>query len=278
MAYKIIGDSCTDLTEQMKKDSHIKLIPLTLQVDGKEIIDDETFNQKEFIKLMKESQNPPKSACPAPEAYLEAYKEDADIYVVTLSSQLSGSYNSAEVAKKMYFEEFGEKNIVVIDSKSASVGQTLLVMKIQELIESGYAFDEVVKQVLQYREEQNTKFVLETLDVLQKNGRLSTMKALICNTLNIKPIMTATPEGRIDKEEQARGMSKALKKMAECVAKDVINPTDKILGIAHCNALERAEYTKERILELVPFKEVVIVEDAGVSTMYANEGGIIVAY
>ena len=278
MAYKIIGDSCTDLTEQMKKDSHIKLIPLTLQVDGKEIIDDETFNQKEFLQLMKESQNPPKSACPTPEAYLEAYKDDADIYVVTLSSQLSGSYNSAQVAKKMYFEECGEKNIVVIDSKSASVGQTLLVMKIQELIESGYAFDEVVKQVLQYREEQNTKFVLETLDVLQKNGRLSTMKALICNTLNIKPIMTATPEGRIDKEEQARGMSKALKKMAECVAKDVINPTEKILGIAHCNALERAEYTKEKILELVPFKEVIIVEDAGVSTMYANEGGIIVAY
>ena len=90
--------------------------------------------------------------------------------------------------------------------------------------------------------------------------------------------MTATPEGRIDKEEQARGMSKALKKMAECVAKDVINPAEKILGIAHCNALERAEYTKEKILELVPFKDVIIVEDAGVSTMYANEGGIIVAY
>lgn len=278
MAYKIIGDSCTDLTETMKKDAHIQLIPLTLQVDDRQIVDDETFDQKEFLKLMKESPNPPKSACPAPEAYFEAYKGDADIYVVTLSSQLSGSYNSAEVAKNMYFEEYGEKNIVIIDSKSASVGQTLLVMKIQELIGKGCSFSEVTKQVLQYREEQNTKFVLETLDVLQKNGRLSAMKALICNTLNIKPVMTATPEGNIDKADQARGMLKALQKMAECVAKDVVNPKEKILGIAHCNHLERAEYTKEKILELVPFKDVIIVEDAGVSTMYANDGGIIVAY
>ena len=278
MAYMIIGDSCTDLTEEMKKDTHIQLIPLTLQVDDKQIIDDETFNQKEFIKLMRESSNAPKSACPAPEAYLEAYKKEADIYVVTLSSQLSGSYNSAEVAKKMYFEEFGEKNIFVIDSKSASVGQTLIAMKIQELVEKGCSFDETTKQVLKYREEQSTKFVLETLDVLQKNGRLSAVKSLICKTLNIKPVMTSTPEGKIDKADQARGMLKALQKMAECVAKDVVNPTEKILGIAHCNHFERAEYIKQKILELVPFKDVIIVEDAGVSTMYANDGGIIVAY
>lgn len=278
MAYKIIGDSCTDLTEKLKKDSHIQLIPLTLQVDEIQIIDDETFDQTAFIKLMKESPNPPKSACPAPKAYFEAYKGEEDIYVITLSSQLSGSYNSAEVARNMYFEEFGIKNICVIDSKSASVGQTLIAMKIQELVERGCSFKEVCKQVIQYREEQGTKFVLETLDILQKNGRLSAVKALICNTLNIKPVMTSTPEGKIDKSDQARGMLKAVQKMAECVAKDVINSKEKILGIAHCNYLEGAEFTKKKILELVSFKDVIIVETAGVSTMYANDGGIIVAY
>jgi fatty acid-binding protein DegV len=113
---------------------------------------------------------------------------------------------------------------------------------------------------------------------LKKSGRLSNIKALVANVLNIKPIMGATPEGTITKIDQARGIKKALIAMAKTIERDVIRPKERILGIAHCNCLERAQFFKEEILKLVPFKDCFIVDTAGVSTMYANEGGIIVAY
>ena len=112
MTYKIIGDSCLDLTEELKKDPHFQMIPLTLMVGDKTFIDDETFNQKEFIKIVKESPECPKTACPSPEMFKEAYRCDAEnVFVITLSGPLSGSYNSAVLAKSLYEEEYGHKNI-----------------------------------------------------------------------------------------------------------------------------------------------------------------------
>ena len=123
-----------------------------------------------------------------------------------------------------------------------------------------------------------TKFVLESLDNLRKNGRLSHLQAIIANVLNIKPIMGSTPEGTITKFEQARGITKALIAMAKIKERDVVKPQERILAIAHCNCLERANFVKEEILKRIPFKDSIIVDTAGVSSMYANEGGIIVAY
>ena len=200
-----------------------------------------------------------------------------NVFAVTISAELSGSYNSAELAKRLYLEE-NKKDIEVINSRSASVGQTLIVMKIKELISEGYSFRSIVEKVNAFRSDMKTKFVLESLDNLKKSGRLSNIKALVANVLNIKPIMGATPEGTITKIDQARGIKKALIAMAKTIERDVIRPKERILGIAHCNCLERAQFFKEEILKLVPFKDCFIVDTAGVSTMYANEGGIIVAY
>ena len=123
-----------------------------------------------------------------------------------------------------------------------------------------------------------TKFVLESLDNLRKNGRLSHLQAIVANVLNIKPVMGGTSEGTIEKLEQARGIKKALISMAKIIERDVIKPQERILAIAHCNCLERAHFIKDEIMRRVPFKDSIIVDTAGVSTMYANEGGIIVAY
>ncbi|HHT56193.1 DegV family protein [Herbinix luporum] len=280
MKYKILVDSCTDLPIQLKTDSHFKIIPLTLIIDDKIIVDNEDFNQKEFLNIMNKSPNSPKSACPSPEDYMREFEGDGDTYVVTISSELSGSYNSALLAKKLYLEEHpsSNKKIEVIDSRSASVGQTLIAMKIKELINSGHIFDEITEKIKIFRSEMKTKFVIESLENLRKNGRLSHIKAILSNVLNIKPVMGATPEGTICKLDQARGINKALIKMSEIIEGDVIKPQEKILGIAHCNCKERANFVKEEILKRVPFKDCFIVDTAGVSTMYANEGGIIVAY
>ncbi len=278
MAYKIIVDSCTDLTDRMKKDKHIKLVPLTIQVDDIIITDDEFFNQKDFLKLVAESPNSPKSSCPSPEAYMKLYSGKEDIYVVTLSANLSGSYNSAEVGKKLYLEEHPYKNIEIFNSCSASVGQTLIAGKIQEYVEAGKGFSEVIHLTKAFREKLSTKFVLENLDTLRKSGRLTGIKALITSVLNIKPIMAGTKEGTICKLDQARGIQKALILMVNLIEQDVLKPEERTLAIAHCNNYNRALFVKEEILRRVPFKDSFIVETAGVSSMYAGDGGIIVCY
>ena len=154
MTYKIIGDSCLDLTREMRKDPRFQTIPLTLQVGDTQVVDDETFDQKKFIELVKACPECPKTACPSPEMFKEAYEAaDAEaIFVITLSSHLSGSYNSAAVAKKMYEEEMEEsgrkgqrKKIALIDSLSASSGELNLALLIQSLCASGLDFEEVEK-------------------------------------------------------------------------------------------------------------------------------------
>ena len=278
MDYKIVVDSCTDLPKQLKEDKSFEFIPLTLMVDDKVFVDNDKFNQGEFLRTMKASPNSPKSACPSPDDYMKEFNNDGDTYVVTLSSELSGSYNSAELAKRLYLEENPKKNIEVFDSRSASVGQALISMKIKQYISEGHKFDDIVKKVNAFRSGMKTKFVLESLDNLRKNGRLSHLQAIVANVLNIKPVMGATPEGTITKFEQARGITKALISMAKIIERDVIKPQERILAIAHCNCLERANFVKDEILKRVPFMDCFIVDTAGVSTMYANEGGIIVAY
>jgi len=278
MDYRIIGDSCTDLPKELREDPHFKLVPLTLIIDGEEVRDDETFDIKRFLKMMKDSPNSPKSACPSPEDYMKEFDIDGDIYVVTLSSKLSGSYNSAELAKRLYLEENPNKNIGIIDSKSASAGQTLLSFKLKEFIENGLSFDQVIDKINEFRDGMKTNFVLESLENLRKNGRLSGVQAFIINTLNIKLVMGATPEGTIYRLDQARGIIRALGAMAKHIEHDVIRPQERILTIAHCNCYERAVYFKDEILKRLPFKDFLIVETAGVSTLYANDGGIVVAY
>ncbi|MDF2472974.1 MAG: hypothetical protein K0R21_756 [Anaerocolumna sp.] len=278
MSYKIIGDSCTDLTAEMKTENNIKIASLSMQVDDVTIIDDASFDQKRFLELIDKSPNCPKSSCPSPEAYMELYSGEDDVYVVTLSSNLSGSNNSALLAKQLYLEEHPNKNIAVIDSRSASVAQTLIARKLQELLKAGKSFHEIVTLIENFRDDMHTKFVLENLDTLRKNGRLSGLQAIIASALNIKPIMGATKEGTITKLDQARGINKALLKMAEFIEKDVIHPEERTLGIAHCNAYERALYIKDEILKRVPFKDTIIVNTGGISTMYANDGGVIISY
>lgn len=277
--YKIIIDSCGELTEELKSDGHFMTVSLEMEVNGCHFVDDETFDQLDFLKKVKESPVGPKSSCPSPERYMQAYEGEAEhVYVVTLSKELSGSYNSAVLAKKLYEEEHGEdKQIYVFNSRSASIGETLIGMKIQECEEAGLSFDDTVAAAEQYISEQHTYFVLETLETLRKNGRLSNLKAFVANALNIKPVMGSTDEGTICQLAQARGMNKALKKMVESVVADAKDSENRILAISHCNCPNRALLVKEEVEKLAKFKKIVIVDTAGISSMYANDGGVIMA-
>ena len=277
MSYKVVIDSCGELTPEMKVSGHFETASLELEVDGYFIRDDETFDQADFLRRVAESPNEPKSSCPSPEEYMNAFRCEADhVYAVTLSAKLSGSYNSAVLGMNLYHEEYGEKDIYIFNSRSASVGQTLIGLKIQECEEAGMSFQEVVDTVEAYIESQHTYFVLETLYTLRKNGRLTGIKAVMATALNIKPVMGATPEGSITQLGQARGMKKALAKMTECVKSDAEDFKNKILAISHCNNYKRAEYVRDLLLECLNVRDVIIVNARGVTSMYANDGGIVV--
>ena len=274
--YKIIIDSCGELTEEMKKDGHFASVPLILELDGHQILDDDTFDQASFIKAVASSENAPKSACPSPDAYIKEMECEADnIYIVTLSAQLSGSYNSACLAVNIFEEENEAKNVHVFDSKSASIGQTLIGLKIAECENAGMSFEQVVEAVDAYIAEQHTFFVLQTLETFRKSGRLSGLKAVIAETLNIKPVMGSTEIGYIQQLAKGRGMANAIEKMTKCVMDVTSNCEEKVVAISHCNCPERAQALKKKMESLANFKDIFIVDMRGVSTMYANDGGVI---
>ena len=242
MTYKIIGDSCLDLTEELKRDPRFQMVPLTLQVGAAQVVDDETFDQKAFIRMVKECPECPKTACPSPEIFKEAYEAaDAEaVFVITLSSHLSGSYNSAALAKQLYEEEMKEKGITsskkieVLDSESASAGQLEQALYIRDLCEQGLNFEEVVEKLRKFRDEMHTYFVLESLDTLRKNGRLSGLQAFFATALNIKPVMGAD-HGVIIKLDQARGINKGLQRMCDIAIKEAGDTTGKRADVCHVN-------------------------------------------
>ena len=278
MSFHIVCDSCTDLTEEDLKKGCYTLVPLTLLVDGEEIIDDETFDQADFLAKVAASKESVKSACPAPESYMEAYSKADDIYVVTLYAELSGSYNSAVLGKNLYEEENGTKNIHVVNSRGAATTQVLIARKLNEYASQGMPFEEVVDKIEEYTTSLRTYFVLETLEVLRKNGRLSRLSATIAGALNIKPVMIGTRDGVIQKAAQARGMKKALAKMVEHMGSEGRDLTRRQFVISHCNCYERAVYVKELIKKHLHAEDVDIVDTKGVSSLYACDGGIIVSY
>lgn len=277
MRFKIVGDSCTDFTTEDLQKEYVVSVPLTIDVDGVEIVDDESFDQADFLKRVAASPNCPKSACPSPDAYMKSFEGAEEIYVVTLSAKLSGSYNSACLAKQLYEEEHPEMKIHVVDSKSASSGQLLIAYKIEACANAGMTFEQIVDEVTKFRNEMKTTFVLETLEMLRKNGRLSNMKAAVANLLQIKPYMKAV-DGQIEQAGQARGIKQALTKMVDYIGEVGENLEEKDLIIANCNCLERAKGVEEKIKERYACKSVKIIDTKGISSLYAADGGIIVAF
>lgn len=275
MSYKIVVDSCCELPEEYLNDPRFERVPLGLEVGDYQIQDDDSFNQAEFLKKVADYEGCAKSSCPSPERYMDAYHTEAEhVYAVTLSSHLSGSHNSAELGKNLYKEKYGEKNIYVFDSESASIGETQVALKILELEEKGLSFDEVIKEVNAFRDNLNTYFVLDNLDTLRKNGRLTGVKALVASTLNIKPVM-GSDKGEIIQRSQCIGIKKGLAKMADTMIREIKDGENKTLMISHCNCPQRAEAFKEMVCAKVKVKDVIILDTRGISSMYANDGGVI---
>ena len=278
MSFKIVVDSCCDLTAQMRREPCFVKVPLSIHSNGSIFVHDDTLDQADLLWAMKQSEDAPSTACPSPQAYLDAFQGDAeDIYVVTLSALLSGSHNSAEQARVLLEEEHPEKNIHVFNSCSASSGEVLAALKIQELAAAGMPFKRVVREVEQFIYQMQTLFVLESLENLRKNGRLTKVQAMITGALRIKLLMGATPEGEICKLGQALSMKQALSRLVDRIAADPAHK-GRTIAICHCNCLDRAFQVKQQIEANCQAENILILEAGGITTVYANAGGIVVAY
>ncbi len=277
MDYKIVADSSCDLNSILEENMDISLVPFKIDVDHHTFIDDKDLDVQELIKEMNASSNPIKTSCPSPGDFVREYLDADNIFVVTISEQLSGTYNSALLAKDMVMEEHPNKFIHVFNSKSASVGETLIAIKIKDAIDEKISNLQIVEKVEKFIEDMKTYFISENLDNLIKNGRISKTKGLIINALNIKPVMCATPDGNIGLVDKARGSNKAFKKLVESIGESGVKFEERIVAISHANALQKALDLKES-LKKYNFKDIIIVETKGLSTGYVNDGGVIIAF
>jgi DegV family protein with EDD domain len=278
MDFRIVADSSCDLNDDLRKKVDIGIVPLKLDVDDKTFVDDSKLNVKDLLTAMKNSLNPIKTSSPSPGDFITEYEKGKNVFVVTLSSALSSTYSNAVLAKNIVLEQNSNKFIHVFDSLSASIGETLISLKIFDMIQKSYSKFDIVEKVEQYIKEMKTYFVLESLDNLIKAGRISKIKGLLANALSIKPIMGSDEDGSIRLVEKVRGSKRVYKRLVDVIGEEEQKFEDKILGIAHCNALEKAEELKKDIEDKYNFKEIIIVEMAGLSTVYANDGGIVIAF
>ena len=275
MEYSLVADSCCDLTKEMRQEWNVKSIPLTLTLADESYTDDDNLNLPDFMARMRACKGRVGSAAPSPGAYAEAFGTN-DAFAVTLSSNLSGSYASALAGKSMA-EEAGAR-VHVFDSRSAAAAEVLLILKLRRLIREGLQKSEIIQKVERFIKEMRTFFVLDNIDNLLKNGRLNRITATIISTLHIRPIMGADGNGNISLFSHVQGWKQVVKKLADTIEKDGRATEGQSLVITHCNNPSLAEELKAEIEQRYRFSEILVLPTRGLSSLYANEKGVIMAF
>lgn len=284
MAYKIVVDSCCDLTQEMKSWSCLEVVPMTLQIGDYFVTDDENFDQDDFIKRMVSSKVLAKSACPSPEAFAKACEGDeGDVYLMTITDKLSGCYNSAIQGVQLFKEEHPDsgKNIHVFNSLATSGLETLMAYKIKALADGGASFEEIVGKVEDYCVNGcGLYFCLESMDALKGNGRLYNVGAKIIETLRVKLIGHRTDYGNISIAGKDFTTNRILAKTAALIAKDTQGSdlSGKTVIISHVCCEEKAKRFAEMVKEKSGFSNVIILKCSGLNSLYASNEGIIVSF
>ena len=281
MAIKLITDSSCDLPKEFVDKNNIDVLPLLLNIEGNIIEDDfeKTLPYKDFYNKLREG-------CLPTTAQINAYTFDAlfrkhvskgeEVVYIGISSNLSGTFNSAFIAKQSILEDYPEAKINLIDSKSVSLGQGLIVVKVNELIKEGKSSEEIIEWV----ENNNSKVVhailVEDLDHLKRGGRISGAAATLGGLLNIKPILQIDDEGKLVPRDKIKGKKKALRYIVNMIKEKAINSENETLYIAHGDDIETAQLLRDMILEEVKFKDTMI-RYVGVSVGAHGGPGIVAA-
>ena len=277
MGIKIITDSACDLTRDYIKNNNIGLLSLILNLNGQAIKDDlgETLSYKDFYNKMREGATPTTSQINAhefEEEFIKYIKNGDSIIYISLSSSLSGTFNSANIAKNNLKDEYPNANIYLVDSLSVSVGQGLLVAKACEMRDSGIGAEEIVNWLEENKRKVIHSILIDDLNHLKRGGRISGATAAIGGLLNIKPTLFLDDEVKLIQGEKIKGKKKALRFLVNEVREKAVDTENEILYICHGDCLEEAETLRDMILEEVKFKNVIISYVGNVIGAHAGPG------
>jgi degV domain-containing protein spr0652 len=278
MTWKIVADSGCDYREitDLANQTRFESVPLTIQIDHEIFVDNAHLDIDGMMEKMYATSSASKSACPSPDDYLKSFEGAENIFVVTITGSLSGSHNSAQLAKKLFLEENATANIHVIDSLSAGGEVDLIVRKLNDLIKEGLSFEQVVEAITHYQANTKLLFVLAKVDNLVKNGRLSKLIGAVVGLLNIRMVGEASATGTLELLQKARGAKKALTAAVDEVLKAGYKGGRII--IAHRNNEKFCQQFSEVIKEKFPAADISFLPTSGLCSFYAEEGGLLMGY
>nr|WP_319489665.1 DegV family protein [uncultured Caproiciproducens sp.] len=279
MTWSILADSSCDLPANAFQGSnlHFATVPLKLIVGNTEYVDNDSLNVNTMLAQMKNYKGPSSSACPSPEEWAREFRKSDCTIVVTMTSALSGTYNSALVAKDMVLEEYPEKRIHVIDSHSTAGGLVLILRKAEELISDGQDFDAVAKQTESYSRGLFLLFALGSYDNLIKAGRMSRVAGILATSLGIRAVASNTPQGEIKVLQKPRGEERAILQIVEIMNK-LKNMAGQPVVISHCNNPKGAQRLKELIAHVCLTTKITILQTRGLTSYYTENGGFLVGF
>lgn len=273
---KLISDGTCDLSEELLEKLNIKTISLGLNFGDEHYVIGENIDNKQFYEKMKESKELPKTFCPSPNKFIEYYKGEEQILVLTLSSKLSGIYNSAILAKDLYLSENKEKDIRITDTATVCIGAGLSFIKAAKMIKEGKSLDEICENIEKIKDDIHFYGALNTLDNAIKGGRVNPIAGKLINALNLKAIIQIK-DGEVKPINKARGESNSIKKVADYITSNVSDVKDKILCIVHANCPEKATKLLDIIEKTHKFEEVYISEVGPAMGTYTSEGAVLAA-
>lgn len=269
--YKIVADSSCDL--KSFPDAPFVTVPLSLSTDERSYMDQEDLNVTEVLDYLYSHHGRSYTACPSTQGWLDAFEGADEIYVVTITSGLSGTFASANAAKEQYLSEHPEVKICVVDSLSTGPGLVLLIEKIAEYKTQGKTFEEIEKDIVNYQKSLKLYFALQSLHNLAVNGRVNKLVASAIGFMNIRILGTASPEGTIDPVAKCRGDKRVLEKMIEEIRSCGYHGGK--IRICHVENLEFANVIAEKIREIFGNVDLRIIPARGLCSFYAERGGII---
>ena len=270
---KIVVDSCCELNLDMMEGVDISFVPFKLSIGSNDFLDDENLNIEDFRIKMEESKEPVKTACPSPMDFFDRFEGDI-VYVVTITSELSGTYQSAMIAKEMYLKEYPGAKVHVFDSRSAVAGETAVFLNLVKCIKEGKSFEETIADTEEIIERSVTIINLASLSNLAKNGRIPKIAGKLSKVLNIRMI-GKSKDGKIVPVSIERGLKRSVKSLVN-KALDICDKSLKTaIVISEANALEAAKEVREMLLKDFPDRIIEITGMKGLSTTYAEEGGLV---
>ena len=274
MDYKIVMDSAGDLKEM--EGAEFANVPLKILAGEREFVDDGTTNVEEMVDYMSSYVGKSSTACPSTGEYLEAFGDAEDVYCVTITSGLSGSYNAACIAAQTYLEQHPQRRVHVFDSLTAGPEMTLVAEKIRELVHQKLPFDKIVSMVEEYNLKTQLAFSLESLHNLAQNGRVPVAVAKIAGMLSIRLVGKASDEGTLQPTGKARGDQKVPGELL----KQLLSMGYKggRVRIHHCYNLPSAQRLKDAILEKFPQASIIIQKTNALCSFYAEKGGMLVGF